>query len=318
MIPYSWLEQAAERIAPYVKKTPIIRDAENQIYLKLENQQVTGSFKVRGAINKVLTLQDWEREKGLVTASAGNHGQGVALAGKLVEAQVIIFASEHAVPAKIEAMQALGAEVRLVEGGYGEAEEAGLAYAASGGSTWISPYNDGQVIAGQGTVGLEILDQIPDLPNSTWVVPVGGGGLISGIGAAIKTDAIEKTTSRKLIAAQSEASAFMHAIFRHGSQDEAVDLPSLADGLAGPVEANSITIPLVRRYVDEFVLVSEGDIAAAIAYAWKRYHERIEGSAAAALATVLSGKISSRPAIIVISGGNIQAEVHAEILGRYS
>jgi threonine dehydratase len=318
MIPYSWLEQAAERIAPHVKKTPIIRDAENQIYLKLENQQVTGSFKVRGAINKVLTLQDWEREKGLVTASAGNHGQGVALAGKLVEAQVIIFASEHAVPAKIEAMQALGAEVRLVEGGYGEAEEAGLAYAASGGSTWISPYNDGQVIAGQGTVGLEILDQIPDLPNSTWVVPVGGGGLISGIGAAIKTDAIEKTTSRKLIAAQSEASAFMHAIFEHGTQDGAVDLPSLADGLAGPVEANSITIPLVRRYVDEFVLVSEGDIAAAIAYAWKRYHERIEGSAAAALATVLSGKISSRPAIIVISGGNIQAEVHAEILGRYS
>jgi len=318
MIPYSWLEQAAERIAAHIKKTPIIRDVENQIYLKLENQQVTGSFKVRGAINKVLTLQDWEREKGLVTASAGNHGQGVALAGKLVEAQVIIFASEHAVAAKIEAMQALGAEVRLVEGGYGEAEEAGLAYAASGGSTWISPYNDGQVIAGQGTVGLEILDQIPDLPNSTWVVPVGGGGLISGIGAAIKTDAIEKTTSRKLIAAQSEASAFMHAIFEHGTQDGAVDLPSLADGLAGPVEANSITIPLVRRYVDDFVLVSEEDIAAAIAYAWKHYHERIEGSAAAALAAVLSGKINSRPAIIVISGGNIQAEVHAEVLGRYS
>jgi len=317
MIPYSWLEQAAERIAPHIKKTPLMHDAENQIYLKLENQQVTGSFKARGAINKVLTLQDWERGNGLVTASAGNHGQGVALAGRSAGAQVTIFASVHAVPAKIEAMRALGAEVRLVAGGYGEAEEAGLAYAASNGSTWISPYNDGQVIAGQGTIGLEILNQIPDLPNSTWVVPVGGGGLISGIGAAIKTDAIEKTASRKLIAAQSEASAFMHAIFRHGTQDGAVDLPSLADGLAGPVEANSITIPLVRGYVDEFVLVSEVDIAAAIAYAWNHYHERIEGSAAAALAAVLSGKIASRPAIVVISGGNIQAEVHAEIVARY-
>lgn len=317
MIPYSWLEQAADRLATHIKKTPIIYDAENQVYLKLENQQVTGSFKARGAINKVLTLQDWELEKGLVTASAGNHGQGVALAGKLVGAKVIIFASEHAVPAKIEAMRALGAEVRLVSGGYGEAEEAGLAYAASNGSTWISPYNDGQVIAGQGTVGLEILEQIPELPSSTWVVPVGGGGLISGIGAAIKTGSVEKTASRKLIAAQSEASAFMHAIYRHGTQDGAVDLPSLADGLAGPVEPNSITIPLVRRFVDEFVLVSEEDIASAIAYAWKHYNERIEGSAAAALAAVLSGEISSRPAIVVISGGNIQDEVHADIVARY-
>lgn len=317
MIPYSWLEQAAKRIAPHIKKTPIIHDAENQIYLKLENQQVTGSFKARGAVNKVLTLQDWEREKGLVTASAGNHGQGVALAGKLSGARVIIFASEHAVPTKIEAMRNLGAEVRLVSGGYGEAEEAGLAYAASSGCTWISPYNDGQVIAGQGTVGLEILDQLSGLPESTWVVPVGGGGLISGIGAAIKTDAIEKTASRELIAAQSEASAFMHALFTRGTQDETVDLPSLADGLAGPVEANSITIPMVRRFVDEFVLVSEEEIASAIAYAWKKYNEKIEGSAAAALAAVLSGRISSRPAIIVISGGNIQAEVHAEIMARY-
>jgi len=317
MIPYSWLEQAAERIAPHIRRTPVIHDAENQIYLKLENQQVTGSFKARGAINKVLTLQDWERENGLVSASAGNHGQGVALAGKLSGASVIIFASEHAVPTKIKAMQALGAEVRLVSGGYGEAEEAGLSYAASSGSTWISPYNDGQVIAGQGTVGLEIMDQLSELAYSTWVVPVGGGGLISGIGTAIKSDAIEKITSRKLIGAQSEASAFMHAIFTRGTQDETVDLPSLADGLAGPVEANSITIPVVRRFVDEFVLVSEEEIASAIAYAWKRYNEKIEGSAAAALAAVLSGKIAARPAIIVISGGNIQAEVHAEIVARY-
>lgn len=317
MIPYSWLEQAADRIAPHIQKTPLIYDAEQQIYLKLENQQVTGSFKARGAINKVLTLQDWERQNGLITASAGNHGQGVALAGKLVGAEVIIFASEHAVQPKVEAMRALGAEVRLVSGGYGEAEEAGLAYAASSGSTWISPYNDGQVIAGQGTVGLEVLEQLAGLPDSAWVVPVGGGGLISGIGAAIKTDTIEKSSGRKLIAAQSEASAFMHAIFTRGTQDEAVDLPSLADGLAGPVEANSITIPMVRRFVDEFILVSEEEIGEAIAYAWKQYEQKIEGSAAAALAAVLSGKVATRPAIVIISGGNIQAEVHAEIIARY-
>jgi threonine dehydratase len=186
MIPYSWFEAAAQRIAPHVHKTPLTFDEERGIYLKWENHQITGSFKPRGALNKILALQDWERQRGLVAASAGNHGQGVALAGGYVGAPVTIFASDHAVKTKLEAMRALGATVRLVPGGYGEAEQAGLLYAAEQGATWISPYNDGQVIAGQGTLALEIMAELPPRSPITWVVPVGGGGLISGIAAVAK------------------------------------------------------------------------------------------------------------------------------------
>jgi threonine dehydratase len=327
MIPYEWLEQAAARIAPHIHKTPLSYDTERGLYLKWENRQVTGSFKIRGALNKILSLQGWERERGLVAASAGNHGQGVALAGRLVGAKVIVFASDHAVPAKVEAMRSLGAEVRLARGGYGEAEQAGLEYARSHGATWVSPYNDGQVIAGQGTLGLEILEELPAGIRATWLVPAGGGGLISGVGAALF--AARSATHpgplpegervgpniHRLLGVQSEASPFLDAIFHTGTQEGVVELPSLADGLAGPVEAGSLTIPLARRYADDFVLVSEAEIAEAIAFAWKHYGERIEGSAATALAAALTGKVPARPAVVIISGGNIQKEVHEGIVG---
>lgn len=311
MLPYVWLEAAAGRIAPYIRKTPLTHDHTQDLYLKWENHQVTGSFKARGALNKILALQPWERQAGLVAASAGNHGQGVALAGQITGAPVIIFASEHAVPAKLAAMRALDAELRLVPGGYGEAEQAGLAYAAESGASWVSPYNDGLVIAGQGTLGLEILAELPDQAGFTWVVPVGGGGLIAGIGAALRAGA--HAGRARLVGVQSQASPFFYTIFQHGSQAGVVELPSLADGLAGPVEDGSLTIPLVRRSVDDFVLVSEADIAHAVAYAWRQYGEVIEGSAAAALAAVLAGKITGRPALVVISGGNIQPELHQNL-----
>lgn len=313
MIPYPWIEQAHERIARHIHRTPVTYDPELNAYLKWENHQVTGSFKVRGALNKVLGLQPWERELGIVAVSAGNHGQGVALAGQLVGASVLVFAPEHVVPAKLEAMRALGARVHLVPGGYGEAERAGLEYAGENPTTWISPYNDGQVIAGQGTMVLETLMEMPDLRRATWVVPVGGGGLIAGIGAALKERNSQEKTH--LVGVQSVASPFMHALYTSGSQDNAVELPSLADGLSGPVEAGAITIPLVRQYVDELILVSESEICQAILYAWEKYHERIEGSAAVPLAAILSSKLVDRPAVMVISGGNIQPEVHREIIG---
>ena len=312
MIPLEWINQAAERIAPHIRHTPVTYDPANESYIKWENRQVTGSFKIRGALNKVLILQDWELERGLVTASAGNHGQGLALAGKLADAPVKIFSSEHAVPAKIEVMRAMGAEVNLVEGGYGEAEQAGLSYVQREGGTWVSPYNDGQVIAGQGTLGLEMLEELPNLFEASWIVPTGGGGLISGIGTALK----QKQPSCKLIAVQAQASPFFHSLYHRGIQVGVDDLPTLADGLSGPVEHNSITIPLVRRLVDDFVLVSEEEISRAIAYAWHKHSERIEGSAAAGLAAVLYGKVSARPAVVVVTGGNIQPQVHARIVGE--
>jgi threonine dehydratase len=318
MIPSSWLIEAQARIAPTIRITPLTHDADNMIYIKWENQQVTGSFKARGALNKILALQSWEREQGIVTASAGNHGQGVALAARITGARAIVFASEHAVPAKVRAMQDLGAEVRLVPGGYGEAEMAAIEFAKSSAAAWVSPYNDGQIIAGQGTLALEILHQLPQAESFTWLVPAGGGGLLAGIGAALKADKSPAGSpyAARLVGVQSNASPFMHQLYHAGTQEGVVELPSLADGLSGPVETGSLTIPLIRKYADDLVLVSEEEIRSTICYAWQRYGERIEGSAAVSLAAAIFGKITARPAIVIVSGGNIQAELHEQIINE--
>jgi len=310
MIPYVWLQQAFARISPHIHKTPLTYDFQNNLYLKWENHQVTGSFKARGALNKILSLQDWELQRGLVTASAGNHGQGVALAASMKHARVIVFASEHALQNKLQAMRDLGAEIQLVPGGYGEAEQAGISYANATGATWVSPYNDGMIIAGQGTIALEVMKELPDPTSTCWIIPAGGGGLVSGIGCALQ----ELNPSPSLVAVQSEASSFLYQIYHHGTQKGVVELPSLADGLAGPVEEGSVTIPIVKNFVTDFVLVTETEIRKAIKHAWLTYHERIEGSAAAALAAVISGRITARPAVVVLSGGNIPTEEHTRII----
>jgi threonine dehydratase len=322
MIPYAWFTEASKRIGPHIQKTPLTFDKEYNIYLKWENHQKTGSFKLRGALNKILGLQDWELKQGIVTASAGNHGQGVALAASLVHSQVTVFASDHAVPAKLDAMRSLGAHIILTPGGYGDAEQAGLNYAREHQSTWVSPYNDGQVVAGQGTLALEVIDEVPDALSMTWIVPVGGGGLISGIGAVIKSELIStqdennpRRSNPVLIGVQPEASAFMQSIFKTGDQSGIQDLPTLADGLSGPVEQGSITIPMVRKYVDDIITVSEADITRAIAFAWNRYNEKIEGSAAVSFAAIINNNIESRPAVLILSGGNIQQETFSQILG---
>ena len=310
MIPYIWLEQAYERIHPYINKTPLTYDAQNNLYLKWENHQVTGSFKARGALNKILSLQEWELERGLVTASAGNHGQGVALGGKMKQAHVVVFASEHALQNKLQAMDELGAEIHLVPGGYGEAEKAGISYANNTGATWVSPYNDGMIIAGQGTVALEIMNEIPDPSSISWVIPAGGGGLVSGIGCALQV----LKPSPRLFAVQSEASSFLYNIYHHGTQNGVVELPSIADGLAGAVEEGSVTIPIIINYVTDFLLVSEIEIQKAIKYAWLTYHEKIEGSAAASLAAVISGRVSTKPTLVLLTGGNITSKDHTIII----
>ncbi|HWQ04555.1 MAG TPA: pyridoxal-phosphate dependent enzyme [Longilinea sp.] len=316
MIPQNWITEAGERLRGRIKRTPVTFDAALDCFLKWENQQETGSFKLRGALNKVLTLQPWERDQGLVTSSAGNHGQGVAVAARLMGAKVTIFASEHAVSTKIDSMRAMGADVRLVAGGYAQAEAAGIQFAAQQEQIWISPYNDAQVIAGQATVGLELLDEVPVDELAAVVVPVGGGGLIAGIGLVM--DQLPSESRPRLIGVQSTASSYFHAIFHQGSQDGVVESASLADGLAGRVEDGSITIPLVRKLVDEIILVNEAEIEQAVAAAWYRYGAVIEGSAAVVLAAALTGKFSQRPAALIISGGNIQPETHQQLLQRWS
>lgn len=325
MIPYEWFGQAQSRIAPHIQQAPLTYDAKRGLYLKWENRQVTGSFKPRGALNKVLSLEDWEREAGLVAASAGNHGQGVALAGRITGAPVEVFVSSHAVPAKVQAMKDLGAQIHVVEGGYAEAESAGRKYANEHQRTFISPYNDGQVIAGQGTLGLEILNALTSTPSpagrgegvrdvANWLVPTGGGGMISAFGALLS----RVSPRPKLIGVQAAASPFTHSLFHRHTQQGIEDLPTLADGLSGAVEEGSVTIPMIEKYMDDFLLVTEEEIARAMAFAWYVYQEKIEGSAAVGLAAVLAGKMEARPSVIIVSGGNVQPEVHAEIVARYA
>lgn len=316
MLPVEWIQTAQARTAPHIRHTPLVYDPHLQAYFKWENRQLTGSFKIRGALNKVLGLLDWERARGLVTASAGNHGQGLAFAGQLVGAPVTVFVAAGAVPAKIKAMRDLGAVVQPVPGGYGEAEQAALAFAEQSGSTWVSPYNDGQVIAGQASLGLELLQELPQAQDMTWLVPVGGGGLLSGLGAALSSQ-ISRNSRIRLVGVQSEASPFMHSLYHQQHQIGLHELPSLADGLSGPVQAGSLTIPLVRKFAHDLLLVSEAQIAEAIIYAWERHREKIEGSAAVGLAALLAGKLAAGENLVLITGGNIQPETHAQLIAAH-
>lgn len=310
MLPYSWIQAAANRIAPHIDHTPVIYDGTNDIFLKLDSLQVTGSFKIRGAFNKVLSLQPWERRQGLVTASAGNHGLGVAQAGTQTNTSVTVFVPEHASRLKVEKIQKLGADVIPVPGGYANSERVARLHAASTGKTWISAYNDGQVVAGQGTIALELLHDLPELQEAAWVIPVGGGGLLSGIAAVLSESGIKA----HIYGVQAEASPFFHALFERRPQSDVVETPTLADGLAGAIETASLTIPLVRHYARDILLVSEAEIIAAMAYAWANYCEPIEPSAAVGLAAVLSGKVQQRPAVVILSGGNIAVDAHLALI----
>ncbi len=313
MIPYEWFIQARDRISPHVRTTPVLPDPKNGNFYKLENQQTTGSFKLRGALNKVLSLQDWERSNGLVAASAGNHGQGVAVAAKLVNSHATIFVPENAATIKIVAMRNFGAEIIKVSGGYEMAESRGQEFASRQKAAWISPYNDGQVIAGQGTIALELMEQVPMDRIKGCIVPVSGGGLISGIGLVLK----HNYPNLRIIGVQAAGSPYMHGLYYTNSQDGINEILGLADGLEGRVEDRSITIPIVKSVVDEIILVTENEISKAIAYAWYTMQQRIEGSAAVTLAGILSGKIKDTPSVLVFSGGNINSSDHERVCSKH-
>jgi len=319
MIPKSWFLDAKSTIDPYIKLTPLTYDKENDLYIKWENHQITSSFKTRGALNKVFHLEKWEQEAGLLAASAGNHGQGVAYAGNLINVPVTIYVPEKTPKVKIQAIKSFGAKVILVPGGYGNAEKAALKEIAVSSATWISPYNDGQIIAGQGTIALESLEQLKfyndsRLDKATWLLPVGGGGLISGVALALK----HKHPDLILVGVQAETSPFMFGLYHKNSQEEILERPTIADGLAGPVEVGSTTIPIIHQFVDDLILVSENEIAQGIAYAWNNYGEKIEGSAAVVFSAFLSGKVKNKPLVIIVSGGNIEDNLFNRIVTQES
>ncbi len=313
LIPAS-IAAAAQRIQGHALRTPLelsaaLSEASGaQAYVKLENLQRTGSFKIRGALNRLLTLDAQERAAGIVAASAGNHALGVAEAASLLGARATLIVPESGSPAKIAALRRYPAErvELLIEGAdYDAAESLGIALARESKRRFVSAYNDPQIIAGQGTIGLEILEDLPDV--EAVLVPVGGGGLITGIGLWAKTI----NPRIRVIGVQSTASPQMRAAFDAGHLVIVAVLDSLADGLAGNIEPGSPMYDLARQYVDEIALVEEHEIAEAMVWYLEQHHLVVEGSGAVVLAALLRQRIdglSGKKVAAVLTGRNVSTE----------
>jgi len=303
------IRAAQRRIEGLVKRTPVLQ--AGLLGLKCEQEQPTRSFKVRGALNKILGASPRDLAPGVVAASAGNHGLGVAFACKLRGTRATIVVPQDAVSAKIAGIMALGAEIVRAHGGYAEAEIQGRRLADAHGAFWVSPYNDPEVIAGQGTIGLELVEQLKSAlgaPSGEVFVPVSGGGLISGIGIALKALAPDV----RVIGVQPEASPYMYVYFRGGDMSQVVERPTIADGLAGAVEEGSITLDMVNAVVDDMQTVGERDIREAVKWVRRMTGGWVEPSAAAAVAAALKGD-EGRQRIVILSGGNIDQSLMDEL-----
>lgn len=320
MITLDDVQAARERVALHIVKTPTTRDEAlgrelgAEVWFKWENRQTTGSFKLRGAMNKLLALTPSDAPGGVITASSGNHGQGVAYAARRHGMRVVVYVPDDTPRKKLRGMAKLDAEVVTVPGDFGAAEDAALAAARNSDAVWVSAYNDVEIVAGQGSLMPEWLEQVPTL--DLLLAPVGSGGLLAGVGLAAKAS----KSDVRVIGVQAAASAALHAAFYGGDMDAVIHHPTLADGLAGPVEAGSITVPLVKQTTDEILLVSEPEIERAMAYAYRVHGEVIEGAGAVGLAALLAGKVTcaGRVVGVVVSGGNVDPERHAEVLARQS
>jgi threonine dehydratase len=311
------IPQARRAIAGGVYRTPLERSlwlsdiTGGDTYLKLECYQPTGSFKVRGALAAISHLSPEERERGVVTASAGNHGLGVAHAASRLGVAATVVVPDNASPAKVAALGRF--PIRLIRGGasYDDAERKALEMATSDGLVFVSPYNDPWVIAGQGTIGVELLEDLPDL--EVVLIPVGGGGLISGIGSWLKS----VNPNIEIIGVQSAASPAMERALAAGMLVEIPILPTIADGLAANIQRESITFDLASQLVDEIVLVSEEEIEAALVASLHDLHLLLEGSAVVGIAAILNGRVpalNGKRSALVITGRNIAAERLVELL----
>jgi threonine dehydratase len=307
---------AAQRIAPYVRRTLLdyslsfSQKSGAAVYFKCENLQHTGSFKVRGAVNKLLSLSPAARERGVVTASTGNHGAACAYALQKVGGTGLVFVPETAVPAKLAAIRRRGVPIRTIGQDSVEAEAAARTHAAAHDMAYISPYNDLAVVAGQGTIGLELLDQLPAL--DAVFVSVGGGGLIGGVAAYLK--AVKPMVT--VVGCSPQHSCVMAQSVRAGKILDLPSLPTLSDGTAGGVEADAVTFPLCRDFVDRYVEVSEEQIAAALRDFLDLQHMLIEGSAAVAIAGFLqtSADFAGKKVAILLCGANISRATLRRVL----
>jgi threonine dehydratase len=309
---------AAARISGAVLRTPLRRStalstiAGGDVYLKCENEQPTGSFKIRGAYNAVAMMDDAQRAAGVVASSAGNHGLGVASASKAFGIRATIFVPKTAPEVKKRGIAELGATVDDSQPDYDAAMVAAKEFAAEHGALYINPCLGAPLLAGQGTVGLEIVEDLPEV--ATIVLPVGGGGLLGGVGSIVR----RVGPHIRIIGAQSEETA---AMSRSVAANALVSIPSvatLADGLAGQIDDEALDIG--RNTLDGIVTLSEDEIGRTIA--WLHAVEGItaEGAGAVAVGAIVTGKIAPlvTPAVVVVSGGNIDGERHGRLLERYS
>ena len=301
------IRAARERIGALARTTPVYssetlgRRSGRRVYLKAENLQRTGSFKVRGAVNKLASLTEPERDAGVVTASAGNHGQAVALAAREAGVRATVFMPQDAPMAKVDATRSYGAEVVLTGAGFDEAQAAARD-AAERGATMVHAFEDEVVIAGQGTLGVELAEQIDSV--ETLVVPVGGGGLAAGIAIALK----ELRPEIRIVAVQAAACAPLAGGERRGF--------TIADGIAVK-EPGLMTSAVLEERLDDVVTVTDEEIAHAIVLLLERMKLVVEGAGAASVAALISGKVrGSGPACAVLSGGNIDASLLIEV-ARY-
>ena len=305
---------AAERLAGRVHRTPLVGTRSlsdligNTVYLKCENLQKTGSFKVRGALNQLLQLEPEARERGVVTISAGNHAQAVAWAAGQTGARATVVMPEGASQAKVEASRSYGAEV-VIHGNVHEAFEKCHDLARQRGLTFVHPFDDPLVIAGQGTTGLEIVEELPEL--ATVVAPVGGGGLASGIALALAATG----TEAKLYGVEPEGACAMRRSFDQGSPATLDRVDTIADGLAPPM-AGDLTFAILRKLAEDIVVVTDEEIREALRLILARTKLLVEPAGAAAVAALLSGRIPTEhgPVVAILSGGNIDTGRLASLL----
>lgn len=307
---------AAARLAPLAHETPVRRSAGlsaalgGEVWLKDETAQAGGSFKVRGAINVIATLSPAERAAGVVASSAGNHGTGLALAAQAAGVRVTLFVPRDVPAVKRARMETAGATIDASGHDYDDAERRAIAHAAATGQRFVSPCTGTMLVAGQGTVGLEIAAQVPDV--ATVVVCVGGGGLVGGVGGWFRATA----PGVRIIGAQSDRTNAMAAALAAGHRVEVPVPPTLADGLAGQIDDEGLAMG--RAVLDAITLVTEDEIAETIAWLWHEEGLTVEGAGAVAVAALRSGRTGplAHPVVATVSGGNIDAARHRRIIGR--
>ena len=307
---------AAERIAGVIGETPLQHSAAfsdavgANVYLKLENEQHTGSFKLRGATNCLMSLSPEQRDKGCVVASSGNHGAAVAYAMQKLDMDGVIFVPEQTSTAKVDAIRSYGGDVRFFGTDGLDTEQHARQFSIDNNMYYVSPYNDAAVIAGQGTCGVEIVREQADI--DAVFIAVGGGGLISGVGSVLKSH----NAGIKVYACQPEASAVMTKSIAAGHILDMPSEPTLSDGTAGGIEADAITFDLCREVVDEFFLVGEKEIAAAMKQYFESEGQKIEGAAGVAIAAMVKQRavVRGKNVAVIICGGNVSKSTFDSVM----